>query len=152
MLDVGTGSGVLAIAAVRLGAARALGIDHDPDAIQAANENLGLNPGVETVEFRVADLLAAGLPPADIVTANLTGAFLVRSAALLLELLRPAGTLIVSGLLEEERDDVVRAFGDAGSKRTRPTSAPGVGRVLSDPPVVWEEHEDGWVALAMKRS
>ena len=156
VLDVGTGSGVLAIAAVRLGAARALGIDNDPDAIQAANENLGLNPGVETVEFRVADLLAEDLPAADIVTANLTGAFLVRSAALLLDLLRPAGTLIVSGLLEDERDDVVRAFADArsegadaGSRRTRPTA---VGRILLDPPIVWEQHEDGWVALAMKRS
>ncbi len=143
VLDVGTGSGVLAIAAVRLGAARALGIDNDSDAIQAANENLGLNQGVENVEFRVADLLADDLPAADIVTANLTGAFLVRSAALLLDLLRPAGTLIVSGLLEHERDDVVRAFvdagsegADAGSKRTRPTA---VGRVLLDPPIVWEE-------------
>ena len=156
VLDVGTGSGVLAIAAVRLGAARALGIDNDSDAIQAANENLGLNQGVENVEFRVADLLADDLPAADIVTANLTGAFLVRSAALLLDLLRPAGTLIVSGLLEHERDDVVRAFvdarpegADAGSRRTRPTA---VGRVLLDPPIAWEQHEDGWVALAMKRS
>ena len=119
VLDVGTGSGVLAIAAVRLGAARALGIDNDADAIQAANENLGLNQGVENVEFRVADVLADDLPAADIVTANLTGAFLVRSATLLRELLRPAGTLIVSGLMEHERDDVMRAL--AGPDRVRPT-------------------------------
>ena len=157
VLDVGTGSGVLAIAAVRLGAARAVGIDNDPDAIQAANENLGLNPGVETVEFRMTDVLAGGLPAVDIVTANLTGAFLVRSAGLLLDLLQPAGTLIVSGLLEEERDDVVRAF--AGPDKVRPTPdnvrpTPQVGRTLSGPPtnLVWEDHEDGWVALAMKRS
>jgi len=160
VLDVGTGSGVLAIAAVRLGAARALGIDNDSDAIQAANENLGLNQGGENVEFRVADLLADDLPAADIVTANLTGAFLVRSATLLLDLLRPAGTLIVSGLMEHERDDVVRAF--AGPDRVRPTPDAGsdVGRTLSGPPsgsdrqitLAWEQHEDGWVALAMKRS
>jgi ribosomal protein L11 methylase PrmA len=68
---------------------------------------------------------------------------LIRSAARLLDLLRPAGVLIVSGLLDEERDDVVRAFGDATGH---------VGRVLLDPPLIWEEHEDGWVALAMKRS
>jgi ribosomal protein L11 methyltransferase len=93
-----------------------------------------LNPGVETVEFRVADLVTGGLAAADIVTANLTGASLMRFAGLLLDLLQPGGTLIVSGLLETERDDVVRA--------------------LAGPPIsiVWEQREDGWVALAMKRS
>jgi ribosomal protein L11 methyltransferase len=133
VLDIGTGSGVLAIAAMRLGAARAVGIDHDADAIHAATENLALNDGVQSVEFQIADLSAAHLPAADVVTANLTGAVLIRSAVRLLDLVRPEGTLIVSGLLEDERDDVARAFGDAGS-------------------VVWEQHEDGWVGLAMKRS
>jgi ribosomal protein L11 methyltransferase len=165
VLDVGTGSGVLAIAAVRLGAARAIGVDYDADAIHAATENLPFNPGADSVEFRVADLSTADLPEADVVTANLTGAVLIRSAARLLDLLRPAGVLIVSGLLNEERDDVVRAFAAAGSKRTQPTTAlitagsertrptgGDVGRVLSDPPIVWEQSEDGWVALAMKRS
>ena len=185
LLDVGTGSGILAIAAVKLGAARAEGVDYDADAIAAANENLQLNSGVESVEFRVADLSIADLPAADVVTANLTGAALIGAAARLLDLVRPGGTLIVSGLLEDERDDVVRAFGDAsklaaagsertrpttatvtagsertrpttatvtaGSKRTRPTTG-HVGRVLSDPPLVWEQSEDGWAALAMKRS
>jgi len=135
VLDVGTGSGVLAIAAARLGAPRAVGIDHDADAVQAANENLTLNADVRSVEFLMADLAAADLPAADVVTANLTGAVLIRSAARLLELTRPGGTLIVSGLLEEERDDVVRAFG-------------GAGRDLPH----WEQREDGWVALAMKSS
>ena len=132
VLDVGTGSGVLAIAAVRLGAARAVGIDHDSDAIQAANENLSLNPDVQSVEFQVADLSTAQLAQADVGTANLTGATLIRSADRVVDLVRPAGVLIVSGLLENERDDVLRAF--------------------PDPAPLWERHEDGWVALAMKRS
>jgi ribosomal protein L11 methyltransferase len=140
VLDVGTGSGVLAIAAAHLGAARAVGIDHDADAIQAANENLALNPEARTVEFRVGDLLTEDLPAADVVTANLTGALLVRSAALLLNLLRPAGMLIVSGLLDEERNDVFRAF----------AGRPEVGGTLPMT-LVWEDTEDGWVALAMKR-
>jgi ribosomal protein L11 methyltransferase len=133
VLDVGTGSGVLAIAAVRLGAAQAVGIDHDADAILAANENLTLNQGVERAEFQIADLSAAHLPAADVVTANLTGAVLIRSAARLLDLVRPDGTLIVSGLLEDERNEV--------------------GRTLLGPAtLVWEQHEDGWVALAVKKS
>jgi ribosomal protein L11 methyltransferase len=131
VLDVGTGSGVLAIAAERLGAARALGIDHDADAVQSAQENLGFNPAAGRVTFVVDDLRTATLPPADVVTANLTGALLVVSANTLLSAVRSGGTLIVSGLLSHEREDVVRALG-------------GVT-------VLWEGEEDGWVGLAVKK-
>jgi ribosomal protein L11 methyltransferase len=109
VLDLGTGSGVLAIAAARLGAARALGIDDDPDAIAAAEENLDLN-GVTNVEFVVGDLMRDSLPPADVVVANLTGALVVRAAARLARAVRPGGFLIVSGVLASEGDDVRRAF------------------------------------------
>jgi ribosomal protein L11 methyltransferase len=138
VLDIGTGSGVLAIAAVRLGAARAIGVDYDADAIQSANENLALNRGIESIEFRIADLSDRDLPAADIVTANLTGAALIRFAARLVELVRHEGVLIVSGLLDEERDEVARAFRETA--------------VLPAGPGVFEQHEEGWVALAMKRS
>jgi ribosomal protein L11 methyltransferase len=80
VLDVGTGSGVLAIAADLLGAARALGIDNDPDAIQSARENLALNPRARRTSVALADLTTATLPAADLLTANLTGALLVRAA------------------------------------------------------------------------
>jgi ribosomal protein L11 methyltransferase len=132
VLDVGTGSGVLAIAADRLGASRALGIDHDPDAIQSARENLGFNPDARHVDVEVADLTSRELPRADVVTANLTGALLVRSAATLIGAVRPGGTLILSGVLAHERDDVCRAFAPAA--------------------VIWEREEDGWVGLIFTRS
>jgi len=132
VLDVGTGSGVLAIAAEMLGAARAIGIDCDPDAIQSARENLDLNPDVRHVSFEVADLAACSLPAADVVTANLTGALLVRSAPTLMAAVRHGGRLILGGLLAPERDEVCRAF---------------VRSVVS-----WEAEEDGWVGLAVKRS
>jgi ribosomal protein L11 methylase PrmA len=132
VLDVGTGSGVLAIAAARLGAARARGIDYDVDAIHSARENLELNPATENVSFVVADLGAAPLPPADIVTANLTGALLIRSARRLLDVVRAGGTLILSGILSDERDAVVAAFAPA--------------------PIAWERAEDGWIGLAVKKS
>jgi ribosomal protein L11 methyltransferase len=129
VLDVGTGSGVLAIAADRLGAARAVGIDSDADAIQSARENLALNPAVTRVRFETADLSAMPLPIVNLVTANLTGALLVRSAPTLLAALGAGGTLILGGLLAHERDDVCAAFAGAA--------------------VFWEQEEDGWVGLAL---
>jgi ribosomal protein L11 methyltransferase len=132
MLDVGTGSGVLAIAANLLGAASALGIDSDEDAIRSARENLDLNPGAKRTRFDTVDLGARPLPPSDVITANLTGALLVRAADALLTALRPGGTLILSGLQQHERDEVRTAFADAA--------------------VCWERAEDGWVGLAVKKS
>ena len=129
MLDIGTGSGVLAMAGVRLGAASAVGIDNDPDAIESARENLTLNPEIRGVRFEVAHLEDT-VSPADIVTANLTGALLVREAARLLGLVAPGGRLIVSGLLATERQEVVGAF--------------------SSSRILWESTEAGWVALALR--
>jgi ribosomal protein L11 methyltransferase len=125
VLDVGTGSGVLALAARRLGAREALGIDVDADAVASACENLAHNPGIDAVRFEVRDLRDDGLPVADVITANLTGALLSRTARQLTAKLRDGGTLIVSGLQVDERDDVFRA--------------------LSDAPPAWEREEDGWI-------
>ena len=129
VLDVGTGSGVLAIAAARLGAARALGIDSDADAIRSAHENLALNPDVGDVAFEMADLTSAALPTADVVTANLTGTLLVRAASRLAGAVRPGGTLIVSGLLKHERAEVLQAFAALE--------------------LFWEQEEEGWLGLAL---
>jgi len=109
VLDVGTGSGLLAIAAAKLGAARAIGSDDDADAIQAATENLELNH-VTNVELVVSDVMTEPLPAADVVVANLTGALIVRAAPRLLAALRPGGVLILSGILAAERDDIHQAF------------------------------------------
>jgi ribosomal protein L11 methyltransferase len=125
VLDVGTGSGVLAIAASRLGAASAMGVDNDADAIQAARESLAANPEARHVTLEVADLAAGSLPKADVVTANLTGALLVRAAGRLAGAVRPGGSLIVSGLLAAERDAVRTAFAAME--------------------LAWEVEEDGWI-------
>ena len=131
VLDVGTGSGVLAIAADRLGAAGAIGIDNDADAIQSARENLDLNPDARHVTFDLVDLTARALPLVDVVTANLTGALLVRSAPALLAAVRAGGTVILSGIQSHERDEVRQAFAHEA--------------------VCWERDEDGWVGLAVKK-
>jgi ribosomal protein L11 methyltransferase len=134
LLDVGTGSGILAIAAARLGAAVALGIDVDADAVDSANENLALNRDVETVRFEIADVLqdpAAHLPRADIVTANLTGALLTRAATALVGRLNPGGTLILSGILGAEEPGVQQAL------------------VALDLEVAWRQQEEEWVCLML---
>jgi ribosomal protein L11 methyltransferase len=131
VLDVGTGSGVLAIAADLLGATCVAGIDYDEDAIQAARENLPLNPAARHVTFDVADLATAKLMDADVVLANLTGALLVRAAPMLVAAIRPGGHLILSGILAHERDDVVRAMAPATAVR--------------------ERREDEWIGLTMKK-
>jgi ribosomal protein L11 methyltransferase len=110
VLDVGTGSGILAIAADLLGAAAAVGLDHDEDAIQSARDNLALNPSATHTSFEQRDLTSAPLPKADVITANLTGALLVRAAPALLAATHRGGTIVLSGILTEEGDAVRRAF------------------------------------------
>ena len=113
VLDVGTGSGVLAIVAARLGAAFVNAIDVDPDAIENARENIERNRVANIVEAHVRDLTADQIPPADLVLANLTGTLLARHAAELTTVVRPSGSLIVSGFTVDEKDAVSEAFADA---------------------------------------
>jgi ribosomal protein L11 methyltransferase len=101
VLDVGCGSGVLAIASVLLGARSALGVDNDPDALTSAAENVELNAVADRVRLLNEDLRNLAVP-ADIVLANLTGGMLERYAATLATLVAPFGHLIVSGVMESE--------------------------------------------------
>jgi ribosomal protein L11 methyltransferase len=109
VLDVGTGSGVLAIAASLLGASRSVGIDDDADAITAARENLELNPQAEAT-LLVADLRATDVGSADVVLANLTGGLLISAAPVLQDLVARGGSLVLSGLMAVEETDVLAAF------------------------------------------
>jgi len=110
LLDVGTGSGVLALVALKLGASPVEGLDDDVDAVAAAAENLELNGVTGSIALRHADFRDLPSLGADVVTANLTGALLARSAGLLAAAVRPGGSLIVSGVTMEEEDMVVKAF------------------------------------------
>lgn len=110
VIDVGTGSGLLAIAASRLGAARVVAIDDDPSAIHAAGENLGLNRGAD-VTLRAGDVRADARGPFDVVLANLTGALLRDAAGQLRDLAGPGGHLILTGFLRSEEADVLASYG-----------------------------------------
>jgi ribosomal protein L11 methyltransferase len=124
VLDVGTGSGVLALAAAALGGDPIEGIEVDPDAVGNALENLALNPTLArgaTIRFSVADVRppTAQAPgsgpavPADIVLANLTGALLVTAAPDLLARATPGASLILSGFQHHEAAAVLGAFAGA---------------------------------------
>jgi ribosomal protein L11 methyltransferase len=101
LLDIGCGSGVLAIAAIKLGARSAAAVDIDPDAIENARENLDLNDVTGRVHLEQADFREMSAQ-ADVVTANLTSALLERFAEPLADLVAPGGSLLVSGFLRTD--------------------------------------------------
>jgi ribosomal protein L11 methyltransferase len=109
VLDVGCGSGVLAIASVLLGARSAVAVDNDPDALGSAAENVALNDVADRVTLAADDLRELHTT-ADIVLANLMGALLENYAEVLAKLVAPKGSLIVSGFMDSEAR-VVPALG-----------------------------------------
>jgi ribosomal protein L11 methyltransferase len=117
VLDVGTGSGILAIAAARLGASRIVGLDVDPVAIENALENRRLNDLAARVDLFVGTLDALGGAAAfDVIVANMLSSEFLPLVQRLAGLLKPseASVLIVSGFLVEERavvEDAMRAAG-----------------------------------------
>jgi ribosomal protein L11 methyltransferase len=110
VIDVGTGSGVLAIAAWKLGAQSVVAVDSDPDALFNARENIERNGAAGRIDVRETDLGTLRIPPADVVLANLTGAVLQRHAAGLVGLVSAPGALIVSGFGPDEARDVADAL------------------------------------------
>lgn len=107
-LDVGTGSGILMIAAAKLGAGKVVGIDNDPVAVAVAQKNLHLN-GVGEDRFRVAagDLLAGTAARFDLVVANILSEAILILAESVRRVLSPGGIFICSGIVEENAQKVV---------------------------------------------
>ena len=108
-IDVGTGSGVLALAARRLGAAGVLAIDDDRDAIAAAEENVALNHA-SRIALEVVDFRSSSIGQFDIVMANLTGGLLIAAASRLESFAVSSGYLVLSGLMDHEERDALAAF------------------------------------------
>jgi ribosomal protein L11 methyltransferase len=120
VLDVGCGSGILAIAALKLGAASAVGVDTDPIAIEATTANARRNRLSRRVRARDGSL-PSGEPPFDVVLANLIAGVLVPLAAALHDELRPGGTLLASGIFVDREVDVRQAFEASGLTVTERT-------------------------------
>jgi ribosomal protein L11 methyltransferase len=108
VIDIGTGSGILAIAALRLGAAFALGVDPDEAALKAARENFESNGLDATLAAGSADRLAAS--SADVTVANINATVLLSILDDLLLCTRPAGSLILTGFTADELPAVLANF------------------------------------------
>lgn len=128
-LDIGAGTGILAIAAVELGFSDAVGLDTDPLAVEAASRNAALNR-LDNITILPGDITAvAGIY--GMIAANLISGILIRIAREISLRLSPQGIAVLSGMLAGQEDDVIRAAGHAGM-------------------VLREKHCDGkWVTLVM---
>lgn len=134
VLDVGCGSGILAICASKLGAASCFACDIDPNAVRIASENAALNR-TPNVTCAVSDLLA-GVPDAqfDVCVANIVADVIIRMASDIGAFMKPDGVLIVSGIIEERAGEVTRVLAENGF-------------ALAD-----SRRENGWFAGVVRRA
>jgi ribosomal protein L11 methyltransferase len=129
LVDLGTGSGILALAAKCLGAARVIGIDNDPAAISVAKSNARLNK-IRSAAFQLNDVLKWNLiQKTDVVTANLYNDLLIE----ILPKLRGSAWLILSGILRSQQDELVH------------------GLQLNHIDVISIKHRGKWIAILAKR-
>ncbi|HEY8635900.1 MAG TPA: 50S ribosomal protein L11 methyltransferase [Candidatus Limnocylindrales bacterium] len=113
VLDVGCGSGILAIAALKLGAISTLGLDTDPIAIEATDANARRNALARRLHARQGSL-PSGEPAFEVVLANLIAGVLVPLAAALRDELQPGGSLLASGIFVDREAEVASAFEAVG--------------------------------------
>jgi len=110
VIDYGCGSGVLAIAAALQGAARVIGVDHDPQALIATRENAERNGVAERIEAYMPENFSS--IKADLVVANILAGPLIELAPRMMDCLRPGAPLLLSGILESQSDEVTAAYQD----------------------------------------
>ncbi len=134
-LDVGTGSGILAICASKLGAGECFAYDIDPMAVRVANENIK-DSGLSNITCRVSDLVrdVDRTAPYDVICANIVADIIIRMTPDVGALMHDGTVLLASGIIAERCDDVVECFLSHGFT------------------IVERRIDNGWCALAVKRA
>ena len=120
-LDIGTGSGILAISAAKLGYEPVHAFDFDPASVRVAKENVRKNRVTEKVKLSRGDVTELPLKPTrkfDLVCANLISNLLITQRRRIVNRLKPGGTLVLAGILTTEFAEVEQAFTDLGLKPT----------------------------------
>ena len=136
VLDVGAGSGILAMAAVKLGAATAIGVECDPVAIECARDyvrNNGLADRIELVSGTLEDIERQDQPPVNLVLANIDRQTILLLAEGLAAYGRAGARLLLSGLLVDQQSEIVERFSQLGLALAQ------------------RREQDGWVALELLR-
>ncbi|MBQ8087318.1 MAG: 50S ribosomal protein L11 methyltransferase [Clostridia bacterium] len=113
VIDIGTGSGILAIAAAHMGAKRVLATDLDAVAVRVAQENVEINGFANVVETRCGDLLQVVHEAGDVVIANIIADVIIGLAQPVRSVIAPNGVFICSGIAIDRREDVRRALAEA---------------------------------------
>lgn len=139
VIDVGTGSGILAIAAAKLGASKVLAVDLDPVAISSAGENVRLNGLEDAIEVKLSDLLGViksgktDKEPVRVVVANILAEIILTFIEDVHEILHPGGLYVASGIITQKEADVRAGLEGAGFE-------------------LLERHEENdWVALVARK-
>ena len=132
VLDIGTGSGILAIAAAKLGAQRVLALDIDPVAVKVARENVAQNGLTDRVRVEQGDPLSGVAGQYDMAVANILADVIISLAGPVKQHVKPEGVFICSGIIRERAEDVRAALEGAGHT------------------IVDERYEGAWAAFASR--
>lgn len=132
MLDIGTGSGILAIAAALLGAREALGVDIDPQSVKTAKENALINGVEDRVSFCVGDLADKAEGKYDLVCANIVADVIIKLLPDAARFLSDEGVMVISGIIDTRKEDVLAAVSHNGFR------------------VKEERYKDNWCAFVLE--
>lgn len=133
MLDIGCGSGILALASVLLGAEKAFGVDIDAQSVKTAKENAVINKIDNKVSFEVGDLTEVVSGKYDVICANIVADVIIRLLPDAKNFMTDGGVLVVSGIIDIRKDDVMKAVEDNGFRVSR------------------ERYRDNWCAFVLVR-